>query len=167
MKSYLPRISFLISLAALIVVLDQWTKLWVVHSLVLEEKIEMIPGFFDLTYVRNYGAAFGMFARFSSSIRQMILLGLPSLILIFLLALYFWKDFQGRLPTLALSLIISGAVSNLIDRFGQGYVVDFLDFNLGIMHWPAFNVADSCVTIGGILLLIHFSFFHQKRPVES
>ena len=167
MKPYLLRTSFLLSLAALIVVLDQWTKLLVVNSLMLEERIELIPHFFDLTYVRNYGAAFGIFSRFSPSIRQMVLLGLPSLILIFLLALYFWKDFQSRLPTASLALIISGALSNLIDRSAQGFVVDFLDFNLGITHWPAFNLADSCVTVGGILLLVHFSFFHQKHASPS
>lgn len=161
------RFSFLSSLVIFVVVLDQWTKQLVVNALVLEESIDIIPGFFNLTYIRNFGVAFGMFARMSHSIRTLILLGLPVIILIFLCVLFFWRDFQSWFTTVSLGLIISGAIGNLIDRAFQGYVVDFLDFNLGVMRWPAFNVADICVSVGGIMLLLYFSFFHKPRPMQS
>jgi signal peptidase II len=135
--------------------------------MVLEQSWEIVSGFFYITYIRNFGVAFGMFSNLAPALRQVLVLVLPCLILVLLLVLYFWKDFQERIPTLGLCLVISGAVSNLLDRFFLGYVVDFLDFDLGLMRWPAFNVADSCVTVGGIGLMIFFTFFHRPPAPQS
>jgi signal peptidase II len=161
MQQHLKRLSFLGALVAVVVVADQWTKWLIVESFVLEESVSVISGFFEITHIRNFGAAFGMFSQMSTLIRQLLLLALPIGILIFLCVLFFWKDFQSKFTTLALSLIIAGAIGNMIDRIVQGYVVDFLHFNVGFMWWPAFNVADACVSVGGVMLMIFFTFIHK------
>jgi len=144
------RLLGLVTVAMLL--LDQATKYLVDSRFALGESVTMLENFFHLTYVRNKGAAFGILA--NSSIR------IPFFILVSLAALagIFWYlrrlNEQQRLMHWALALIFSGALGNLIDRIRLGEVIDFLDFHWYQHHWPAFNVADSAITIGvGLLLL--------------
>jgi signal peptidase II len=131
-----------------IIVVDQLTKWIVDRTMPLHYSIPLIDGFFSLTYIRNTGAAFGILAGSAAAFR------LPFLLLFSLVAIGFMVMMLRRLPDhekgliTALSLILGGAIGNLIDRAVYGEVVDFLDFYWGSYHWPAFNVADSCITIG-------------------
>ncbi|HZD40432.1 MAG TPA: signal peptidase II [Terriglobales bacterium] len=132
----------------IILVLDQLTKMIVDRFMPLHHSIPIIDGLFNLTYVRNTGAAFGMFAGSREAFR------LPFLITVSVLAVGFILVMLKRLREdqigliSALSLILGGAIGNLIDRLVYGEVIDFLDFYWSDYHWPAFNVADSCITIG-------------------
>jgi len=147
-----PRFRLLGLVTAVMLLLDQATKLLVDSRFALGESVTLLENFLHLTYVRNKGAAFGILA--DSSIR------IPFFILVSLVALagIFWYlrrlNEQQRLMQWALALIFSGALGNLIDRIRLGEVIDFLDFHWYQHHWPAFNVADSAITIGvGLLLL--------------
>lgn len=133
---------------AVILIIDQLTKFIVDQTMPLHHSIPVIDNFFSLTYIRNTGAAFGIFAGSHAAYR------LPFLIVVSLAAITFVITMLRRLPEkekgliTALSLILGGAIGNLIDRIIYGEVIDFLDFYWQSYHWPAFNVADSCITIG-------------------
>lgn len=136
-----------------IVVLDQLTKIIVDRSMPLHQSTPIIDGLFNLTYVRNTGAAFGIFAGSAEIFRR------PFLILVSILASVFIIVMMKRLSEketgliTGLSFILGGAIGNLIDRVIYGEVIDFLDFYWRNYHWPAFNIADSFITIGvGIML---------------
>ena len=145
-----------ISLSLLVVLLDQITKALVRSSLSLFEKIPLLP-FLNLTHVRNRGAAFGILNNLPEEVR------LPLFVAIFAVAIlvifFFLKKTKGEenLLILSLSLILGGAVGNSIDRLRLGYVTDFVDlhwFGNPKYHWPAFNAADSAITIGVALIII-------------
>jgi signal peptidase II len=156
-------------LFALIVIFDQITKYLADVTLEMGRPIPVIDGYFNLTLVYNTGAAFGMFQGLPDTMRRIVLWGVSglALILVFKFLLKEAKDdFWNRY---SLVLIISGAVGNIIDRFRFDYVVDFLDFYVGTYHWPAFNVADSAISIGitAILLRSFFVGFAPEKAVES
>ncbi len=137
-----------------VVVSDQATKWWILQNFSLYESHAVLPGFFNLTYVTNTGAAFGMLAGEKNLWRQMFFVTVS---VVALLAMFFaFRHFRsaGRLYGYAIGLIAGGAVGNLIDRLRFGSVVDFLDFHLKSYHWPAFNVADSAITVGVRLFLL-------------
>ena len=137
-----------------VVLLDQLTKALVMAYFPLYELKPVIPGLFNLTYLSNTGAAFGMLAGAQSAWRQVFFVG-AALVAIGVMA-FSYRQFcnQGRIFAHAIGLIAGGAVGNLIDRLRYGAVVDFLDFYVGSHHWPAFNVADSAITIGvGLFIL--------------
>lgn len=140
-------------LIAVIVAIDQLTKFVVDRSMPLHHSIPIIEGFFSLTYVRNTGAAFGIFAGSAEVFRR------PFLILVSIFAIGFIVVLLRRLPETqkglitALAFILGGAIGNLIDRGLYGEVIDFLDCYWGSYHWPAFNIADSFITIGVALTL--------------
>lgn len=142
-------------LTGMIIVLDQWTKYAVIEKFRLGETVSVIGGYFNLTYIRNTGAAFGLLANAHPSFR------VPFFVIVPLIALGAIGFIFRRIPesdtklSTALSLVIGGAVGNLIDRIQLGYVVDFLDFHWNYMyHFPAFNVADSAICVGvGVLIL--------------
>jgi len=142
-----PRKS--IVLAILLVSLDQLTKYAVSYAFVPGASLEILP-FFHLTYGMNTGIAFSFFQ--NSNTFFLIF----TLVAMLLIGFWYAKNFEKlpKLINLCVILIFSGAMGNFIDRFFRGHVVDFLDFNIGSYHWPAFNVADSCVTIGGLILLL-------------
>ncbi len=145
---------FLLSLPV-ILVLDQWTKYLVLGRFQYGESIPIIEGFFNLTYVRNTGAAFGLLASADPAFRVPFFLIVPMVALIVLGLLYKELPASSKYRATALSLITAGALGNLLDRVRFGYVVDFLDFHLReTYHWPAFNVADAAISSGVILLLI-------------
>lgn len=140
--------------AGLIVCLDQITKTLVDRYMALYESRSIVDGLVKLTYVQNRGAAFGIFSD-ADLPNQHWLLAVVSLLALGAIAFYAWKLPAGsRLPRVALALIMGGAVGNLLDRLRLGYVVDFVDVFWGAHHWPAFNVADSAISIGVALLLL-------------
>lgn len=137
-----------------VVLADLYIKRVVANSFVYGESIEIIPGFFSLTYILNPGAAFGIFSGWNSSIRTPLLLGFSLLALIFIIYLYFGPLGTRKLPAMGLPLIAGGAIANFYERVTAGAVVDYLDFYLYGYHWPAFNVADVSITCGVALILL-------------
>jgi signal peptidase II len=154
----------LLSLAVL--VLDQWTKWLVEVHLPHSVSHELVPGLLNLTHVKNTGVAFGLFASHGADGGAWVLvaMGLVALGAVFL---YFrFASVRDRLLLAALALIVGGAVGNLIDRLASGAVTDFVDVYVGTYHWPAFNVADSAITVG-IALMILDSFRSHRRSAGA
>ena len=149
-----------------ILLLDQWTKYMVVQKLPLYQRVKVIQGFFNLTHVRNTGGAFGIFGGEKGGLGS-ILFVVVSLIAIGAIVFLFLKIKENE-KTLALSfsLILSGAIGNLIDRLRYGEVVDFLDFHLSTYHWPAFNVADSAICIGIGLMALELLKGDRKKSTK-
>jgi len=134
-------------------VADQATKAMVVARFSDDSSVSIIPGFFRLVRVENRGIAFGMFSDSPSPVASVILV-LVSVAAIVLVGVLLWQNQPAAIRTGAgLALILGGAAGNLLDRLARGHVVDFLDFYLGSYHWPAFNIADSAISIGAAALL--------------
>ena len=148
----MPKRPLLIALAVLL--LDRITKWAIAQTIPLEDAINIIPGFFRLTHLENTGAAFSLFADSSSPFRTTLLIAF-SVAALAVVSFLLWKDRSAfHSGTLALSLILGGAVGNLWDRIVDGKVTDFLDFYIGVHHWPPFNVADSAIVVGALLLFM-------------
>ncbi|MEE9543839.1 MAG: signal peptidase II [Thermodesulfobacteriota bacterium] len=156
------RVKILLPTAIAVIVLDQVTKTVLLRYLYQNQVVEAIPGLFNIVYFKNTGAAFGIFSG-GGAMSKLFLLAVTLGALVVLGFLL--KESKGAGATFALSLIVGGAIGNLIDRLLFGYVVDFLDFHLGTLHWPAFNVADSAITVG-VGLTIYFMYFKKQgqRP---
>lgn len=149
-----------------VLVLDQATKMIVTRSIPLNDSIPVIPGFFRISHVLNPGAAFSFLAN-SRSPYVPIGLMVFSLVVIVIIASILWKaKLQFNLTNLGLSLVLGGALGNLLDRITNGSVVDFLAFRLGTYHWPDFNIADSGIVAGSALLMIDV-FFPSKGPAPQ
>lgn len=154
-----------INIALAGILLDQLTKWLVVSRMNLHQSITLLPDFAHLTYVRNPGAAFGLLANHS--------LRVPFFICISLLAAggilwYLIKEASNSLRLqLALGLIFSGAIGNLMDRIRFGEVIDFIDVHWYQYHWPAFNVADSAICVGVGLLLLDSWFTERHKAKET
>ena len=154
--------------AAVIVALDQITKSAITTRFVLHEAYPVIPGFLNLVYVMNPGAAFGFLANASETFRYVFFTGVT--VLATGLIVYYLVKSHPRNLLLAgsLTLIFGGAVGNLIDRIRFGAVVDFLDVYIGASHWPAFNVADSAICVGvGLMLLAQFREHRHLQAQEK
>ncbi len=145
-----------------IVVVDQITKDYIDGSMYLHQSISIIPGYFSLTYIRNPGAAFGIMGTTSSGFR-LVFFFLTSVLAMGLLVTIFLRlepgDWWGQLT---IASIFGGAIGNFIDRLLYGEVIDFLDFYINGYHWPAFNVADSAISVGVVSLLLLFAFEKRK-----
>ena len=153
------RIMMIQLLPALVVIaLDQITKVAVIRTLQPYEAISVIPGFFNLVHVRNPGIAFGLLSQLGAAWSRILLSALTTAAIILLIYWFGRVRDKDRRAAFGLSLVIGGAVGNLIDRLRLGEVVDFLDFYVGSFHWPAFNVADSAVTIGTFWLALSILF---------
>ena len=150
--------------SAIIVIADQISKSIVKYSMHLYESIPAIPGFFHLTYVVNKGMAFGIDLPIGIGIFSFL-----SIIISCFLVFILWRERENiSLVRIALALILGGAIGNLIDRILFSEVVDFLDFMIGDYHWYIFNIADSAVTVGIILMLWHSVFIKDKvQPTHS
>ena len=152
---------------AVILILDQLTKFIVDRTMPLHHSIPVIDDVFSLTYIRNTGAAFGMLAGSAAHFR------LPFLVLFSLLAIGFIIMMVRRLPDrergliTALAFILGGAIGNLIDRIAYGEVIDFLDFYWSRYHWPAFNLADSFITIGVLITVFYLIKAKGEDPFSS
>lgn len=140
--------------ALAVVFLDQLTKAVIVHILPLHGSITMIRGFFDLVHIHNRGMAFGFLNRPGTDFSYYSLIAI-TFIAVCLLFLWFLK-IKGKEAylILPLSFILGGALGNLVDRIWKGHVTDFLDVYCGSYHWPAFNLADSAITLGTLWLAI-------------
>jgi signal peptidase II len=152
-----------VGLAAAVVIIDQLTKQWIMATIALHEQQNVIPGFFDLVYVTNTGAAFGFLAGSKTWLRQAFFIVVAIIALIVIICAYGHLKRQSRIFIYALGLIAGGAIGNLIDRLRFGSVVDFLDFYLGTYHWPAFNAADSAITVGVALFLLGTLLQHLEQ----
>ena len=150
--------------SAIIVIADQISKSIVKYSMHLYESIPVIPGFFHFTYVVNRGMAFGIDLPIGIGIFSFL-----SIIISCFLVFILWRERENiLLVRIALALILGGAIGNLIDRILFSEVVDFLDFMIGDYHWYIFNIADSAVTVGIILMLWHSVFIKDKvQPTHS
>jgi signal peptidase II len=162
MKVFNSKYMRLACVAGLIVIVDQITKALILKSMPLYHSVPVIPGFFNITHIQNPGGAFGFLANQSSNLRTIVFLLISSLAvgLIF----WFYKNTPKTHPWLAnaFAMIFGGAIGNLIDRIRFGKVVDFLDIYLGDLHWPAFNIADSAISIGIAIFIFHLLF--KKLP---
>lgn len=150
--------------ALLVIALDQTTKAAVIDALRPYETLSLIPGFFNLVHVRNPGIAFGILSQFGKVWSAFFLSAVTVAVIIALLVWFGRFGSEERCKTVGLSLVIGGAIGNLIDRIRLGEVVDFLDFYMRSFHWPAFNVADSAVTAGTICLALSILF---ERPAKN
>lgn len=139
-------------LSALIIVVDQVTKRVIDSAMQLHQTIELIP-YFQLTYMRNQGAAFS-FLSGAGGWQRWFFIGLAIVASVFIFVWLRKLDPSRRREAVAWALVLGGALGNLIDRILYGYVIDFLDVYVGDWHWPAFNVADSAITVGVALLLL-------------
>ena len=134
--------------------LDRWTKWLIDTRLLLNQTILVIDGFFNITYVRNTGVAFGILDSLQSSFKG-TLLGILTVAAIIAVIVYSLRtSVNQRLLQVGLSLILAGALGNLYDRVNYGYVIDFIEVYIRDYRWPSFNVADSAITMGVALLAL-------------
>ena len=152
----------LLAVTPLILIVDQLTKLYIDGSMKLYQSIPVIDGLFNITYLRNRGAAFSFLAEASWRLPFFLLATVIAVIAI-LVAFAKLRDDQ-RFAAVSLALILSGAVGNLIDRVRMGEVIDFLDVYWKNHHWPAFNVADSAICVGVALLAL--DMFREERRLK-
>jgi len=152
-------------LSLAVVVLDQWTKWLIEVHLPRTASQPVIGGFLNLTHVQNTGVAFGLFAQHGADGGSWLLVALGVIALVAVMVYFRYAPARNRLLLSSLALIVGGAVGNLIDRLASGGVTDFIDVYVGSHHWPAFNVADSAITVGICLMLLD-SFFAQPRLEE-
>jgi signal peptidase II len=154
---------WVVLIAAIIAVLDQFTKWLVVHFIGPEESRVVIAGFFELVQVQNTGAAWGMFKDYNFVLTVVSVLAV--------LALYCFRhslQLQRRGPRVALGLIAGGIIGNLIDRIRVHHVIDFLYFYVGQYHWPAFNVADSAICVGvGLYIILSWRGDRASQPTRA
>ncbi len=138
-----------------IVTLDQASKFYVDKYVALSESIEVVKGVLNITHIRNTGGAFGLLSGVPQPLGSCFFISVSILALIGIL--YFLKKMgEDKLLALGLSLVFGGALGNLIDRLRMGVVIDFIDLYIKSYHWPAFNVADTCITLGAVLLMLKF-----------
>jgi signal peptidase II len=145
-----------LAMIAGLAVVDQLTKAAVARSFELYRSVPVIPGFFNITHIHNKGAIFGFFSGSGRLPVSLILTGASFCALGFVVYYFIKTPAHEVFTKLSLSLILAGAMGNLIDRLARGYVIDFLDFYVKSSHFPFFNVADSCITVGATLLIVTF-----------
>jgi len=156
-----------IIIATLVVLLDRMTKWLIAEKITQNDSVVVIPGLFRLTHVQNQGAAFGLFSESPSEFKVALLI-LFSVAALAVVSALLWKNGNAMNATaVALSLVFGGALGNLWDRVAAGRVIDFLDFYLGSHHWPAFNVADSAIVVGALLLLSEIFLAPQEEKVAG
>jgi len=161
------NLAFFIVCASAIIILDQITKSVITEKLFMYGTHKVIDGFFNLVYVMNPGAAFGFLADMPELFRYAFFIGITLLAMALIIYYIVKSDNEPFLIILSLSLIFGGAVGNLIDRIRFGAVVDFLDFYIGSWHWPAFNVADSAITVGAFLMLWEIITRRKKQKIHN
>ncbi len=149
----------------ILILLDQFTKYLIARHIPLYHNIPVISDFFNLTHIRNPGVAFGLFAQNTAEYKAMVFVAISTFAIIAILYFFHHTPSNKKIVINGLTLICGGAIGNLIDRVLYKEVIDFLDFFIGSYHWPAFNVADSCITIG-VGMMILDSFFSQ-HPTQK
>lgn len=160
----------LATISGFIIAFDQLTKIYIHGNFQLGESVPVIQDIFHITYVRNIGAAFGIFRDMPETFRSLFFLSMPPIAMIFILGMLKGVDDKDRWQIFALSLIFGGAVGNYIDRLRFGFVVDFLDVHYKqVWSYPAFNIADSGI-VCGVILLLYIMFardLQEKRKRED
>jgi signal peptidase II len=154
------------SIILTVVCLDQATKFWIMHHFTLYESRVVIPDLFNLTYLTNNGAAFSILAGQPALWRQVFFLGTAGVALVFI---WMAQRSYGRRSLwymVAFALIAGGAIGNMVDRLRFGFVIDFLDVYVGSYHWPAFNIADSAITVGVILFIVKNLLFDRDAAEQ-
>jgi signal peptidase II len=149
--------------------LDQVTKFWVTLHVPLHYSIAVVDGFFSITHIRNSGVAFGLFAGHQSEYKALFFIVVSTVAIIAILSIFHQLPEFKKAARAGLILIFSGAIGNLIDRILHKEVIDFIDFFYNGTHWPAFNVADACITIGvGFMIYdLIFGSLDKTRPQQS
>jgi signal peptidase II len=164
-QKFIRRYHLLITV--LVVLADRLSKWLVAKNILLHDSVVVIPSFFRLTHVQNSGAAFGLLSDSPSPWKVGVLI-LFSLAALLVVSALLWKNSHAVNSTgVGLSLILGGALGNLWDRLVTGKVVDFLDFYVSGYHWPAFNVADSAIVIGAVLLVGEILFSKSAEPAKE
>ncbi len=170
MMSVSKKMVIYFTMIIVIVVIDQVSKIYVHNHFALGESVKVIDGLFNLTYVRNSGAAFGFGQQFDNWLRYSLFLALPVVACIVLFVLLF-KSFKEKRHLMAIiyTLILGGAIGNLIDRFRLGSVIDFFDFYIERSHFATFNVADSAISLAAMLLIYDYiqEILNKKNKVEA
>lgn len=157
----------LAAISGVVIAIDQASKMYIYTHFGLHESVEVIKGFFNLTYVRNFGAAFGFLAGSHETFREIFFLSMPPIALLVILAILRGVKDTDRWQILSLSLVFSGAIGNYIDRLRFRYVIDFLDFHIqGKYSWPAFNIADSAIVVG-VSILLFLELTRTKKAKSS
>ena len=159
----------LMAIAGFIIAIDQLIKFYVHTHFQLGESLPVVPGFFNITYVRNPGAAFGFLAESHPSFRELFFLSMPPVALVIILMILRGVPDSDKIQTIALCSVFGGAIGNYIDRIRFRYVIDFLDFHIKEKYtWPAFNIADMAIVCGVIvLLLLMFLESRQKNKEQT
>ena len=153
----------LMLIAGVSLILDQWTKILILSHFQYGETYPIIQDIFHFTYVRNPGAAFGIFRDFPELFRKIFFLSLPPIAMVVILNILRTVEEEDLWQIFALSMIFGGAFGNYIDRIRFGYVVDFLDFHYkNVWSYPAFNIADSCI-VSGICILLVLMFVRDRK----
>jgi signal peptidase II len=153
------------SIISVVLILDQITKNLVEKYLRLYDLVIVVPGFFNLTHVRNKGAAFSILSNMPDFWRGLFFISV-TIISVAVIGFLIRKN-DGRLLITAFSLIVGGAVGNLIDRIRYGEVIDFIQWYVKSWYWPSFNVADSAITVGVALLAMDMLFVQKKEIANS
>lgn len=152
-----------LGISTLVFGLDQWTKFVALSTLELHRPVPFIDGFWNWMLARNYGVAFSLFDNQAGWQRY----GLSTFALLVALVFVVWLTrvpARERFTSGALALIVGGAIGNVVDRLRLGYVVDFVDWYVGTHHWPAFNIADSAIVCGAVLLVLTGLFESRRKP---
>lgn len=160
------RYRFVLSVAAIVVVLDQVTKWYIRRTVGLYESIVVLDSFFHITHVRNAGGAFSLFAGAPSALRLPFFVLVSMAAVVALLVFVRRVEPQHHLLLFGLGAILGGALGNFVDRMTSGEVTDFLDFHWRGWYWPAFNVADSFITTGMVILVL-YSFLVRDEDDKS
>lgn len=162
-KKYL----YLILITAIVVILDQITKMYINLNFRLGESVPVIQDIFHITYVRNTGAAFGLFSNASELFRTLFFLSLPPVAMLVIFMLLKNTPDKEKLQSIALCLVFGGALGNYIDRIRFRYVIDFLDFHYkNVWSYPAFNVADISI-VCGVMVLFYFMFMEEWKKKKT
>ncbi len=147
-------------LSIIVIIIDLGTKYLASQNLTYGQPVEVLP-FFNLTLLHNYGAAFSFLSNANTTWQVIVLSGIALIVAIVILIWLSRLPKDKNLTACALALILGGALGNVYDRMIHGYVVDFLDFHINNYHWPAFNIADSAICIGAVILIL-ISFKSKK-----
>ncbi len=159
------RYSFILIISAICIVLDQITKIIVAKKVPLYSGFNVIPGFFDIVHIQNYGAAFGILNDPNTNWQFWFFAAITVFMLVFVFNIVKKSNYDKKL-FFGLALILGGAIGNFIDRVLYRSVLDFLDFYLGNWHWPVFNVADICICLGTATVIVIY-YFEAKQEKEK
>ncbi len=156
------KIIFLVIVAGSVLGLDLFTKMLILAHVPLGAAIPVVPGLLDLTHVHNPGGAFGFLATMGPQARGVVFILVSLVAVAVILWFYLQTPVQQRWLAFGFALICGGAIGNLVDRLRFGVVIDFIDVYIGALHWPAFNIADSAITVGVTIFAFHVIF--RKMP---